>query len=256
MGSAPGEGGDAVQLRRGFGAQDQRQRGAGVQAGGERAGVEVVLDGVEPAIGFYAQEEIVVPVVPDRGLGAVAEQVDRRGPLERRHPQPLIDRIDLHLPIAGVGAAVVVAVIDERLERQRERRGGPAQVVADVGGVGVLFHPDPLFQQGVGAGIGPHRRRAVELEAVEVDEALRVGDAAGPSVGREGIGASVVRRGLVELGDEERASERRFESSHEQAVVATCQQPGHGARGEAAEAVRHQPFAPAGDGFITAQVAA
>ena len=123
-----------IQARRRLSAGDNGERLARMQHGTEVAGVEVVVQGIQPATFLDAQEVVLVPFVLGRRLGAVAqpfdkpfvmlrgdlrtEQVEGHRPIEGHNPQAVRYWFNAHLPVTGVGVAVMIPVIDDGLDAQ------------------------------------------------------------------------------------------------------------------------------------------
>jgi len=90
---------------------------------------------------------------------------------------------------------------------------------------------------------GPYR--CADFESDSLDEAVtfRSHRAAPPAIGADLPSGSAVGDNLFELGDQERAPERRREGGYEQTMVAAGQRARHRPHGEAADAVSAEPFA-------------
>ncbi len=119
-----------------------------------------------------------------------------------------------------------------------------------------MRHPDALLDDRIADLPHPHRDRAVEAKRIEEhvaagrDRSIRV------FVGRQLEAAAAIGRDDIELGDHQRAIERRPQRRHEQSVVATCVRAGNCAAREAAQPVRDEPFATQGAVEIAQGVAA
>jgi hypothetical protein len=68
---------------------------------------------------------------------------------------------------------MVVAVGDQRLEAQGERLVAAKVAEADIGCVGAMLHPDPLLDQGLGAGESGDGDGAGELPVLQVRRVAR-----------------------------------------------------------------------------------
>ena len=169
---------------------------------------------------------------------------------ERGDPQALRYSGHVHAPIAGPRRCVVVAVIDERLDRERQGSLAAQHAPAHVGRVGARLHPDALFDERVGARVGPDGRRAVEAEALDepIPRGIRV--ATRPASAAQRPVASGVGQRVVNLGREQRAAQRRRQRGDQKAVIAPGLRAGDRARREAPDAVDAEPFAPLGGGEI------
>ncbi len=263
VGAALGQGGVSVKDGRGFRAGGDDEGFAWPQRYLQLGQVEVVFGHIALAAKLLdAQEEVLVPVELRRHLRPIAQQVERPRAVEHRDSQAVVNVLDLGGPVVDDGRAVIVTVVAQGLDRQAHRPGGARQAVLDVGGVRAGLHPDALFQQGVGDGVGPDGRRALQVEAVEQMMTVALERAVFPAVGVErvetaaiGVDAVVLDR-LVELGQEQRAAERRLERGHEQTVVTPRQHAGDGAAGKAADTVGDQPLPPGSHRKIAAHLAA
>ena len=69
--------------------------------------------------------------------------------VESRDAQAAGDGVNLHAPAVGVREVIEVAVVDEDLALEIERRGALHEAIFDVGGVGAVLHPEALFELGV-----------------------------------------------------------------------------------------------------------
>ena len=204
--------------------------------------VQIVVDGVEPALGLAGEAIPQIPLVRRRSRGPFGEHGEWPGALVGRDAQPVRDGVDRHAPAAGMGARVEVAVVHHRLEGERGGRAAAQQRVAHVGRIGARLHPDALFDLGVGARERPHRRGAVEAEALDQPVAVRSERPVRPAIGVELPRRAPVLDRLVQLGDEERAAHGRLQRGHEQPVIAAGQESRDGARGESPDAVGAEPL--------------
>src|SRR5207247_7472054 len=105
------------------------------------------------------------------------------------------------LPPGPRRAAVVVAVIHQGFDPQGTGPGAARQRVAQVGGIRTRLHPDPLLQEIVGEGIRPDRHRVFQPEPFEIAVAIRVNRTVMPAVREEGVTATAMLGGLIELSD-------------------------------------------------------
>ena len=182
-----------------------------MHSGFEVGGVQVALDVLLAAIGFDAEEEAVDPHRRMQRLGGefIAQQVEGGRLVEGRRPQAVGNWLDLQRKAAFAGdVAMVIAVRHQRLQVECQRLAAAGQGVLDVRGVGALLHPQALLEPRIGEGERPHRRRALEVEALQVAKALG-GDPriagfglVGPAIGEEGIALAIVGCGFVQLGQE------------------------------------------------------
>ena len=93
----------------------------------------------------------------------------------------------------------MVAIGDPGRQVEGEGQGAAAQMIVDVGRVGAVLHPHPLFQQGVGAGVGPHGDGAFKVKALQVVESFGFDQTARPMIGKERILLAVVDRRFIDL---------------------------------------------------------
>ncbi len=108
--------GFAIQIGSRLGAGDQRKAVAFFQCGAKDADVNMVLhDVVLAAVVLNTQEIVFVPgeLAPDFSLAA--EEVKGRRLREHCDAQPMLDRVNLRLPIVEDGRLVVITVVDQRL---------------------------------------------------------------------------------------------------------------------------------------------
>ena len=150
----------------------------------EGARVQVVVDGVEPALApRAARPKPQIPLVRRRGRGAARRARRMAGaPVEggdARARAGLASTAICQPP--AWRARVKVAVVHQRLQGERGGRAAAQQRVAHVGRVGARLHPDALLDLGVGARERPHRRGAVEAEALDQPVAVRVRASRRPS---------------------------------------------------------------------------
>jgi hypothetical protein len=140
-----------------------------------------------------------------------------------RHPG------DVEPPIAAACGRVVIPIVHQRLDGERDRAGRAQHLPPDVRRVRAGLHPDALFHQRVGGGVAPHGRGAVEAEAVDETVAVGRDDTARPAADEQRpLGAGVVER-VVRAGGHEGSAERRAEGRDEQPVVSPHQRAGDGA---------------------------
>src|SRR5207245_4150997 len=129
--------------------------------------------------------------------------VERLRILEGRHTQAMLDGLDVHPPSphtgARLGEGMVVATVDQRLERQLQRAARPHEVVTDVSGVRSVPHPNALFEQSVRESKRPDGRRAFESKPLDVQVSARDDGAARPAIGREWKRLSIVFGGLFQF---------------------------------------------------------
>jgi hypothetical protein len=156
-------------------------------------------------LGFYQEGQSEAAI---EALRLLTQQVEG-GRVQGLQPQTMLDRLDVEGEGPGVGhVAVMVAVGHQSGEMQSQRPAGSGQRVLHVGGVGARLHPHPLLHPGVGQRVGPDRRRAFQVEALQVAVALgrdpgigRVG-LVGPLVGVELVAPVVIVGSLVQLGQQ------------------------------------------------------
>ena len=123
----------------------------------------------------------------------------------------------------------------------------------DVGAVRFVLHPNAPFDQGVGAGVRPHRHRSVAPKSDQQTITERGDRAAAPAVRGERVLRAVVADLGVDLGTQQHASDRRRARREQQTVVAPRQWAADRTGGEAAQAVGDQPLARLRDGELAAQ---
>ena len=190
-------------VRTGLRAQDNRQRVARFQVGGEGAGVQMVFVIVETAKTLGGQVKIQIPLLGGFDPRRRTQQIERRRTLEGRHTQAMLDGLDVHPPSprsgARLGEGMVVAIVDQRLERQLQGAARPHEVVTDVSGVRSVPHPNALFEQSVRESKRPHGRRAFESKPLDVQVSARDDGAARPAIGREWKRLSIVFGGLFQF---------------------------------------------------------
>ena len=146
----------------------------------------MILDRVEPALALTGKVEVPVPGMSDPRFRAIGQQQQRRGAVERRHAEPVLDRRHVHLPAVAAGGPVIVAVVHEHLEFEREAAACSQHTIADVRRVGALLHPDTLLDERVGDRVGPHRGRPLEGEAFDRPVPVGLDRVPGPAVGEKG----------------------------------------------------------------------
>ena len=253
---AAGPGGLAVGGRRRLGRDHDGERGAGTQRGAQGPGVQVVVLGIQAALVLAGQREAAVPGV--LGARLRARRQDRHGvrALEGDHAETAGHRRHLHPPAVAAGGGVIVAVVHERAQGEGQRPRGTEDSIGDVRRVRAGLHPHPLLEERVGAGVDPHRRGALEAEALEVSVAVRRDRAVGPAVGGKRVAGAAVLDVLFELGDDEGAAQRRLQRGDEQPVVTTGQAARHRAGRETAETIGAEPLATVGRRQIAADLAA
>jgi len=78
--------------------------------------MEVVLDGVEPALALAGKVEREMPRVGDPRLGTLGEEQERPRAVERRDTQPVLHRRHVHPPAVAARGGVIVPIVDERPE--------------------------------------------------------------------------------------------------------------------------------------------
>ena len=187
---------------------------------------------------------MLIPGVRDPGFATVGQEEQRPGAFEGDYAKSARDRRDVHPPLAASGGRVIVTVVDEDPQLEREEPARAQHAVADVRCVGARLHPDTLLDERVADRVRPHRGRPVQDEALDRAVALRIDRSSDPAIGRERSSGPVVRDGVVHLGDEERAAEGWFERCDEQAMVAARQGARDGPRRAAADAIGTEPLPP------------
>ena len=131
----------AAKVRGRLGAEDNHPQIPRLQAGVKRAGVQVVLLIVEPAVALDGQIEIAIPVVRELYSRTRTQQIVRRRALKSLDVQAVLYRLDVHSPVASLGRRVVVTIIDQGLDGQVQRLAGANELVLDVRRVSALLHP-------------------------------------------------------------------------------------------------------------------
>src|SRR3989475_13113585 len=131
----------------------------------------------------------------------------------------VLDGGDVHRPSPS-RRAVIVAVIHEHAEIEDGGLGPPEQRVADVRRVRSRLHPDAPGDERLVARVGPHRRGAVEAEALEREMAGRRDRAVGPAVHRQLVRGAAVLDAVLDLRDQQRPAERRLQRRPQPALVA------------------------------------
>src|SRR5260370_9370638 len=116
----------------------------------------MVLAVVEAAFRFPGQEIIVIPLVMRlrRRLGTFEKE--RSGGIEWKNHHAVFHWSDFHVPVAGVGQRVEIAVIDEAFQVDLEWAARARKSVANEGGVLALNHPNTFLEQSVGEGVSPN----------------------------------------------------------------------------------------------------
>jgi hypothetical protein len=208
----------------------------------ERGRVEMVFRMAEAALPLGRKLKVAVPVVRWLAQGVCRKEMERRRAWKRRHADAARDGLNLHLPAVRARGRVVIAIVHQNFDGQLNRPFATRQIVTKPGCVGVFLHPQALLDQSFTQREGPDGRRSFQMEALDEAETLRVNRAIGPAVRAEREGLGTVFRDFVHLGDEQDAPHRRLERGHQQSVIAAGQRAGDGARGESAQAVRHQPL--------------
>src|SRR5205807_5601732 len=164
----------------------------GLAGRAERRGVEVGFPRLEPALLLAREPEALVPGVGRGRRRPSGEQQDGARAVEGQDADAVRNRLDPHPPSVAPGHPVVVAVVDEDGEGERQRAAGALERVANVGGVGSLLHPDPLLEPRGPDGVGPNGARALEPPALDLAVAVRLDGAAGPAIRREGPSLALV----------------------------------------------------------------
>ena len=163
------------------------------------------------------------------------------------HPQPCFVGLHLRVDIADRGLAMMVTIIDQQPDTQRE--GGRAQFGArqkapgDMGRVGSLFEPDARFDTDQSDGEQPDGDRAIEMKGFEVDMTSRADCAATPAIGEERPARLAIDEVGIGLGPDKPAAERRLDGRDQQPVIAPGQAAGDGAAGIGAEPIGKPPLA-------------
>ena len=163
------------------------------------------------------------------------------------HPQPCFVGLHLRVDIADRGLAMMVTIIDQQPDTQRE--GGRAQFGArqkapgDMGRVGSLFEPDARFDTDQSDGEQPDGDRAIEMKGFEVDMTSRADCAATPAIGKERPARLPIDEVGIGLGPDKPAAERRLDGRDQQPVIAPGQAAGDGAAGIGAEPIGKPPLA-------------
>ena len=176
-----------------------------------------------------------------RGMGRrryAGRRIARHGVAGRR-PRAIRYRAKRPLPAA---LAVIVAIRDQRLQVHGERRTAALEFESQVTRIGAARHENPLFQDGVGDGVAPHRHAVLHGEGFQVHEAAWIDGGADEFVGGQRQGTSLVFDVDVDLGHQKSAIHRRLEARHEKAMVAAGVGAGDGAAGIAPQAIGHQPL--------------
>src|SRR5215470_1971077 len=195
----------------------------------------------QAALSLAREIKAVVPLVLDCDVRAVGEDDERARAYERLDADASRYALYGHTP-AALGCAVVVAVIDERGDLERDGRPSADDRILRVSRFRAGLHPHAFLDERVGTTPGPHRRCAVEHKAFEVTMARWIYGAVGPPVCEERSAESVVVDKLVELANEKRAADWGRKRRHQKAVVASCEQSGNRSRREAADLVRTEPL--------------
>jgi len=149
----------------------------------------------------------------------------------------------------------MVAAIDDRAQREGDRRDRAQDAIAHDGGVRPELHRQAFLDERARECKLPHGRRSVEIKSLEVQIAARIDRARAPAIGREVVRFAQVRARLIELRAEQRPAARRLERGDEQPVIAARQRTVDRARGIAADAVRYEPLARVRRRKIAADVA-
>ena len=245
-----------------IGCRKKSERATGCNRRAKCSGHQMILGIVEAALTLAREIEIAIPVVWRR-LGlyvrncGIAQQIERRRAVERGDAQSPRDRLDAHLPIAGVGDGVIIAIVHQRFEREFDRLVCAAQTVEHARGVRALRHPNAFFELNVVTERErPHRNRAFEVKSYGAHPALRSDRAIVPAIGGKLECLPRDARDFFDLCCEQRSPDRRFERGNQQTVIAARQHAGNRARGIAADAVGHQPFARASRGEVAGDFAA
>lgn len=156
--------------------------------------------------------------------------------------------------VIALGGVVVVAMVDEDFDGEGEAIAGVAEFVLGVSGVFLGLHPDAFLEAGIGAGVGPSRGGAFEVEAFGVAVAVAGGGATTPAIAAQRIGFAQVVSGFVKLAEEEGSLQGWFEGGDEKSVVAAGEDAGEGAAAVATNAIGDQPFTLGGLNGVAANI--
>jgi hypothetical protein len=216
----------------------------------------VIVQGVEPTRPLGRQVVAEVPHVRGGDLGARAPDAHRARAAERGHAEPGGLARHVHRPAVGARGGVVVAMVHEDVDLELGRLRSVDEAIAHVRGAGAGLHPDAFLEPRVGHAERPHRRRALQVEALEQAVARGGDGAVRPAIDREVPRPAGVPEALVDLGHQQGAPQRRRQRGDEEPVVAAREEPGDGAGREAPDPVRAQPLARLGDVEPAADLAA
>lgn len=123
----------------------------------KRGGVEMIVDMVVTAGGFFGEIEVAIPEcaieLRDFGGGVGAAQIKRDGAIEGDDANAAIEFGEIHAPIASSRKRAEVAIVDEDFYFERERSGGTDETILEIRGIRAMLHPYALFQLCVLSGI-------------------------------------------------------------------------------------------------------
>src|SRR5215471_8665019 len=152
------------------------------------ADAQVVVACGEPALRLDREIEIPMPFPAWFDAAATRANPQHRT-LRNCDPQYPVGELDPGIEALHVGIAVMIAAVDEQLDRKpwllsrHVRRRGETE--GDVDRVGPLFEPDSLLDQSTGDRVSPNRNRAVEMECFDVAVASRLDHITVPAIAVE-----------------------------------------------------------------------
>ena len=146
-------------------------------------------------------------------------------------------------PTLTVSLLVVITMREEGPQLQGHGRAGD-QPVADHRAVGLVLHPDAFLDGAARGRPTEDGQHSIQFQAIQVHEALWIDRPVPVLVSRQRNGlAGRGQQPLLQRGEQDHPLDRGIHRGHQQAVVAPGVDASHGSRGEAAQAVGHQPLA-------------
>src|SRR5437879_12198368 len=105
----------------------------------------------------------------------------------------MLDRLDSHTPVAGMGQRMEITIIHERVQFPFEGAASPDQCVLKESSVFALLHPNAFFHKGISKSVGPHGSRTFQVKVLEEQKTFGFNGAAGPAMS----GKRKIRAGIV-----------------------------------------------------------
>ena len=173
---------------------------------------------VKAAVTLLREKTAAMPLVKGFPFPVSTQQSERHGRVKRMHMDSVQQWLNVHPPISGLRGGMVVAVVYENRDAKLDGAAASQYAILNVCCVFALAHPDSFFEECIAERKLPDWDRTFEPETLDVHVSARLDSTAHPTIRRERVRDVIVLDGLLSLGNELSAADRRIERSDQQSV--------------------------------------